>query len=138
MPPKAEAATAKTQNICEPQILLNQPEDVDGVVWHHRTIVLQVKGAKWVSLAPKLELQVIDLDTVEYVLMDKDLDFPPDKYDDLFPFEPIPKSEIPGFRRKARTWLALHSEGHQMLKSWCGSFVIRATLTSARSFLRTV
>ena len=38
------------------------PDDVDGIVWHHRVLVLQVKGAKWVSLDPELALQVIDLD----------------------------------------------------------------------------
>ena len=112
MAPKAAPNNRpKTQNIREPQILLYQPDDVDGIVWHHRILVLQVKGAKWVSLDPELELQVIDLDTLEYVLLDKDSDFPADKIGDAFPFEPIPQSEIPGFRRKARTLLALHSEG---------------------------
>ena len=111
MPSKAVADRAKTQNIREPQILLHQPDDVAGVVWHHRILVLQVKGAKWVSLGPELELQVTDLDTAEYALLDQDSDFPLDKYDDVFAFEPIPQSEIPGFRRNARTVLALHSEG---------------------------
>ena len=112
MAPKAAPNNRpKTQNIREPQFLLYQPDDVDGIVWHHRILVLQVKGAKWVSLDPELELQVIDLDTLEYVLLDKDSDFPADKIGDAFPFEPIPQSEIPGFRRKARTLLALHSEG---------------------------
>ena len=60
MPPKAVADRAKTQNIREPQIFLHQPDDVDGVVWHHRILVLQVKWAKWVSLGPELDLQVID------------------------------------------------------------------------------
>ena len=111
MPPKAAAARVKTQDIKEPQILLSMPDDVDGIVWHHRVLVLQVKGAKWVSLDPELALQVIDLDALEYVLLDRSSDFPADKYDEIFPFEPIPQSEVPGFRRKARTLLALHSEG---------------------------
>ena len=91
MAPKAAPNNRpKTQNIREPQILLYQPDDVDGIVWHHRILVLQVKGAKWVSLDPELELQVIDLDTIEYVLLVKDSDFPPDKIGDAFPFEAIP------------------------------------------------
>ena len=44
-------------------------------------------------------------------MLDKDSDFPPDKPDDVFVFEPIPQSEISGFRRKARHLLALHSVG---------------------------
>ena len=68
-PKAAHHNRPKTQNIREPQILLYQPDDVDGIVWHHRILVLQVKGAKWVSLDPELELQVIDLDTLEYVLL---------------------------------------------------------------------
>jgi len=79
MAPKAAATRPRTQNIREPQILLYQPDDVDGIVWHHRILVLQVKGAKWVSLDPELELQVIDLGTIEFVLLDKDSDFLADK-----------------------------------------------------------
>ena len=78
MASKAAATRPRTQNIREPQILLYQPDDVDGIVWHHRILVSQVKGAKWVSLDPELELQVIDLDTTEYVLLDNDSDFPAD------------------------------------------------------------
>ena len=110
MPPRA-VARVKTQDIKEPQILLYVPDDVDGIVWHHRILVLHVKGPKWVSLDPELSLQVIDLDSCEYSFLDRNADFPPDKYDELFPFEPLPQSEVPGFRRKARTLLALHSEG---------------------------
>ena len=88
-----------------------QGDDVDGIVWHHRILILQVKGPKWVTLDPELELQVIDLDAVEYKLLDRAADFPADIYAEIFPFEPIPQSEVPGFRRKARTLLALHSEG---------------------------
>ena len=65
MAPKAAATRPRTQNIREPQILLYQPDDVDGIVWHHRILVLQVEGAKWVRFDPGLELQVINLDTID-------------------------------------------------------------------------
>ena len=75
MAPKAAATRPRTQNIREPQIRLYQPDDVDGIVWHNRILLLQVKGAKWLSLDAELELQVIDLETIEYVLLDKDSDW---------------------------------------------------------------
>ena len=109
MPPKVARAT--TLDVKEPQILLNVPDDPDGYPWHHRLLVLQIKGGRWVSLDPELTLQVVDLDSSEYVLLDRNSDFPPEKYADVFAFEPLPQSEVGGFRRRARTFLALHGDG---------------------------
>jgi len=112
MAPKAAPnGRPKTQNIRVPQTLLYQPVDVDGVVWRVRILALQVTGAEWVWLDPELEWRVIDFDTLERALLDEDSAFPADEIGDAFPLEPIPQSEIPGFWRKARTLLALHSEG---------------------------
>ena len=110
MPPKA-AERSKTLDVREPQILLHVPDDADGYPWHHRLLVLQIKAGRWVSLDPELELQTVDLDSVDYVLLDRHGDFPPEKYQDVFAFEPLPQSEVGGYRRKARTFLALHGDG---------------------------
>ena len=110
MPPKA-AERSKTLDVREPQILLHVPDDADGYPWHHRLLVLQIKAGRWVSLDPELELQTVDLDSVDYVLLDRHGDFPPEKYQDVFAFEPLPQSEVGGYRRRARTFLALHGDG---------------------------
>ena len=110
MPPKREARK-RTLDVREPQILLHVPDDVDGIVWHQRLLVLQIKGGRWVSLDPELQLQVVDLDYSEYVLLDRGSEFPEDKYDETFCFEPLPQAEVGGYRRRARTFLALHGDG---------------------------
>ena len=93
------------------QILVHVPDDADGYPWHHRVLVLQIKGGRWVSLDPELELAVLDLDTVDYVLLNRNAAFPAEKWNDIFHFEPLPQSEVGGFRRRARTFLALHGDG---------------------------
>ena len=95
MPPKA-AERSKTLDVREPQILLHVPDDADGYPWHHRLLVLQIKAGRWVLLDPELELQTVDLDSVDYVLLDRHGDFPPEKYQDVFAFEPLPQSEVGG------------------------------------------
>ena len=111
MPPKNAPPRARTLDVKEPQILLHLPDDPDGYPWHHRLLVLQIKGGRWVSLDPELELQTVDLDAADYVLLDRNADFPQEKYNDVFAFEPLPQSEVGGFRRRARTFLALHGDG---------------------------
>ena len=67
---RAAPARPLTLDIKEPQILLHQPDDAQGAHWHQRVLVLQIKGARWVSLDPELELAVLDLDQVDYVLLE--------------------------------------------------------------------
>ena len=60
MPPTRDVPLSL--NIFEPRILLHMPDDSDEVTWHQRVLLLQIKGPRWVTLDPELELQVIDLD----------------------------------------------------------------------------
>ena len=52
------AARPRTLDVKEPQILLDETDDPDGYPWHHRLLVLQIKGGRWVALDPELELGV--------------------------------------------------------------------------------
>ena len=73
----AAAAAARTLDVKEPQVLLNVPDDPDGYPWHYRLLVLQIKGGRWVSLDPELELSVVDLDFADYILLDRIAFFSP-------------------------------------------------------------
>ena len=111
MPPKVNVGRSMTLNIKEAQVLLHVPDDVDGVTWHRRVLVLQIRGGKWVSLDPEHELCMLDLDTSDYILLDRNVDSPSEKYSDTFCFEITTQAEMVAFRKRARTFLALHGDG---------------------------
>ena len=58
-------------------------------------------------------LQVIDLDQCEYFLLGKYELIPEDTWQrgEIFGFELLPQSEVPAFKRKAKTFMAPHCEG---------------------------
>ena len=60
------------------------------------------------SLDPELELSVVDLDFADYILLDRL--FPQDKSVDLFHFELMSQSKVGGYRKQARTFLAIHGD----------------------------
>ena len=63
------------------------------------------------ALDPELELGVVDFDLSDYSLLDRNAAFPAAKYPESFVFEPMPQAEVRGYRRRARTFLALHGDG---------------------------
>ena len=73
------AARPRTLDGKETQILLHVPGDPDGYPWHHRLLVLQIKGGRWVCLDPELELSVVDLDFSDYTLLDHSAIIPSEK-----------------------------------------------------------
>ena len=92
-------------------MLLNVQDDPDGYPWHHRLLVLQIKGGRWGSFDPELELSVVDLGFADYIWLDRNAIFPQDTYANIFHFELMSQSEVGGYRKRARTFLALHGDG---------------------------
>ena len=105
------AARPRTLEVKQPLMILHVPDNPDGHPWHHRLLVLQIAGGRWVALDPELELGLVDLDLSDYSLLDRNAAFPAEKFQDTFCFKPMPQSEVGGYRRRARTFLALHGDG---------------------------
>ena len=81
------ADRSRTQYTFQPQVTTCLPADVESR--SHRVSGSPVTDAKWVIPDPELESPVIDLDTLEHVLPDKDSDLPADRNGEAFLFEPI-------------------------------------------------
>lgn len=97
----------RSLNIAEPQILLNFPNDANGVVHHHRVLLHKIGGGQWVVLTPDLDLEVVDLSSARHRVLARHAPFPADMVDDSYVFDDLPKAELERQKRLARTMGAI-------------------------------
>lgn len=50
-----------TLDISDPQVLLNFPEDPNGVTEHHRVLLCRLGPGRWIASSPDFDLEVLDL-----------------------------------------------------------------------------
>ena len=112
MPPKI-----KTLDISELQLLIQFPEDDDGLYWHHRIGLLRLSGDRWVMLTPDHEFEVHDFKETSpgcenYKLLSRNTDFPASIYKEVYAHDPISDDDLRRFKKEARAYkILLGDEG---------------------------
>ena len=119
-------AAPVTLGIPEPQLLLHEPTDPWGYIWHHRIALCRAGGARWVTLTPDLELDVVDLSARRHRVLDRARGFPRDVQALVYAHDPLTRGEIDAYKRQAQMQAAL-LDGDAMVAQEEESWVIWET-----------
>ena len=92
-----------TLDVSEPQILRHFPADVNGVVHHHRVLLHKVDAGVWIGLSPDGDQERIDLNRIEYRILERRAPFPRDiAAQEIYAFDPVTRSEMERHKRTAK------------------------------------
>ena len=74
-----------------PQIIVNYPDN--RLPWHHRILLVDLGGGKWIWATPDRTVQVGDLSTLSFKTLIRNTDFPP-VTGNIYGFDPLTDQEI--------------------------------------------
>ena len=96
-----------TLDVPEKQVLCEYPNDQ--LQWHHRLLLQQIEGARWVCATPDHEIQTINLSDSRVRALRRNADFP-DVQGGVYTFDAVDEQEMVEMRAEARgpPWHATH------------------------------
>ena len=100
-------ADDKSLDISELQVIVEFPEDPNGMYWHHRVALHRLAPGRWVMLTPDLELEVVNLLEQSHRMVGRCSPFPRAQAPYVYAFDPISVAEINRQKKLARGYRAL-------------------------------
>ena len=82
-----------------PQIIVNYPDN--RLPWHHRILLVDLGGGKWIWATPDRSVQVGDLTTLSFKTVVRNADFPP-VTGNIYGFDPLTDQEILQLKSEAQ------------------------------------
>ena len=97
-------ARVLTLDVLEAQVLIDFFDDEDGLLWHHRLLLLPTPTAGvWIGATPDLGVQRIDLNDHRVKALQRNAEFPRDVYAESYIFDPITVEELATLKAEARS-----------------------------------
>ena len=82
-----------------PQIIVNYPDN--RLPWHHRILLVDLGGGKWIWATPDRSVQVGDLTSLSFKTVVRNADFPP-VTGNIYGFDPLTDQEILQLKSEAQ------------------------------------
>ena len=92
---------ARTLDVDLPQVALDF-YDEEEFTWHHRLLLVQVDGSKWVVSTPDHDVEVVNLADHKVVTLEKAALFPRRVKDDVYTFDPVSDNALENLLRRGR------------------------------------
>ena len=99
-----------TLDVPEIQVVQNFPNDGHGYFWHHRVLLHKFAPGRWIGLTPDLDRVKINLNRVEYRVLERRAQWPGDIQDEIYAHDPISKMELSKHKRLAKVEGALFDD----------------------------
>ena len=92
---------ALTLDLPDPQIIVNFPDDANGLFWHHRLLIHKVGGGRWVALTPDMEQEDINLGDMQYIVLERRREFPAPQAPYVYAFDDVTAADLRQAKRLA-------------------------------------
>ena len=84
------------------QCLIKVPEDPNGLIYHHRILLLKGSDSQWIWLSPEGEVSAADLTSFQVSALRRDAEFPTRVAGTVFTFDALTESDLDEYFDEAK------------------------------------
>ena len=81
-----------------------------GDYWHHRVLLEKTGPGVWIGVSPDGDIERIDLNVTAHIPLERRADFPGPQAPYVYAFDPISKSELDSYHRRAKVMANLFND----------------------------